>query len=59
MKVYICRNCEDQSDECTGCVPDSTPDIFDKSIINRFCKHRKHYKPCWLRRKVVHEIGLY
>lgn len=58
MKIYVCRACDDWSDECTACVSDTTPDIFDKTIMDRLCKHYGNTDPCWLRRKYVHEFRL-
>jgi hypothetical protein len=51
MKMYHCKLCMDlYPDFCTACVPDETPDIFDKSIMNVFCL-KENKKPLWWMRK--------
>ena len=49
MKMYVCKLCENASDECVGCVPDKTPENFDKSIMDVFCKRKDSIKPKWER----------
>ena len=56
MTCYVCRLCSDWDDTCTACVPNMTPDIFDKTIMDVFCKHNK--KPFWMKNNVVREIRL-
>lgn len=49
MKQYVCKACEYSENECVGCVPDRTPDNFDKSIMDVFCKRKEFIKPKWER----------
>lgn len=47
MKSYTCKMCSDYYPHgCTVCVPDTTPDNFDKTILNRHC-HRGGKIPKW------------
>lgn len=46
MKTYVCNACENSTYDCTACVFDSTPDNFDKNIMNVFCKVPDK-KPIW------------
>lgn len=47
MKSYTCKICSDlYPNGCTACVPDSTPDNFDKHILDRHC-HRDGKSPRW------------
>jgi len=53
MKTYICSVCEDSTHECAACVFDKTPENFDKSIMDVFCKRRDSKKPEWLLREAT------
>jgi len=46
MKTYFCFKCDDRTDNCTACVFDTTPENFDKSIMNVFCR-KAGGKPVW------------
>ena len=52
MRTYFCYECDDRTDDCTACVFDRTPDDFDKSIMNVFCKC-KDKKPVWKKREEI------
>lgn len=48
-------------DFCTACVSDSTPENFDKSILNKHC-HKDGKRPLWWMRKdyeKANEVDLY
>jgi len=48
MKRYSCIMCEDCNDTCTAFVLDKTPENFDTSIMDKFCR-RKDKQPVWFR----------
>ena len=53
MKTYVCSECEDSTYDCSACVFDKTPEDFDKSIMNVFCKRINSKKPKWVLREVT------
>lgn len=52
MRTYLCFECEQHTDNCTACVFDRTPEDFDKSIMDVFCKHQGK-KPVWKKREEI------
>lgn len=52
MKTYLCSECDDRTDDCAACVFDKTPEDFDKSIMNVFCK-KDGGKPVWKLREAI------
>lgn len=50
MKRYSCIMCEDCNDTCTAFVLDKTPEDFDKSIMDKFCR-RVDKQPVWFRER--------
>jgi hypothetical protein len=53
MKTYLCSECDDRTDNCAACVFDTTPEEFDKSIMDVFCKRIDSKKPKWVLREVT------
>lgn len=52
MRAYFCFECDLHTNECTACVLDRTPEDFDKSIMNVFCRNPDG-KPLWKKREEV------
>lgn len=52
MKTYLCFECDEHTDNCMACVLDRTPEDFDKSIMDVFCKNPAK-KPVWKKREDV------
>jgi len=52
MRTYVCYECDDRTDDCTAYVFDRTPEDFDKSIMDVFCK-RCNKKPIWKKREEI------
>ena len=40
MKTYVCSDVKIVTYDCAACVFDKTPENFDKSIMDVFCKRR-------------------
>lgn len=53
MKTYLCSECDDKTEYCSACVFDKTPEDFDKSIMDVFCKRIDSKKPKWVLREVT------
>lgn len=53
-KRYICKACVYATDECIACVPNKTPDDFDKRILNVHC-YKMMENPVWEKMESYYE----